>query len=394
MKTYFLILLFGCMSFFGYSQTWHLIGPDTANISKVVFALGTQHHVLCADNGFYLYNFGTKSCEFFTYSGMAVTGAAYFNPEKILITMADGSYSDGIYAFDIYSHVFDPMDWIFNPNFLYHHHNDQTYWVGSDWGNMLRSEDGITWESVAQFNSFPCICMASQDNHMIVQIISDLTNGYWSDDNGQSWNPSEIGPLLSDLVYRENGQLLGVFPGYSNSSGLWRSDDFGNSWQIEFYQDNMTTVCLDVYSDVIVGFDGEGLARYNPESGLEFINGDLPALNINKIQVNNTMSAPALFVSTDQGFYYSYDYYVGVDDIDKTTRRVSINPNPSTDIIFIESVELIQNLKIINSTGTVVLHASPNSKSLEIDLTPLPTGIYFLKVTSQQISTTTKIIRN
>jgi len=73
-----------------------------------------------------------------------------------------------------------------SPNFLHYHEFDHTYWVGSDWGNMMKSSDGINWENDIFFNAKPCIGIASYEGNMVVSAISDLTNIYWSADNGNS----------------------------------------------------------------------------------------------------------------------------------------------------------------------------------------------------------------
>jgi len=385
----FLLLIIPMMSF---SQTWNPIGPDTANISRIDFGVSVQRHVLCADNGFYVYNYGSNTCEFFSYGGMPVTGAGYFNNDKILVAMGDGSWSDGVYTFDLSTHDFEVMDWFVWPNFLHYHETTQTWWVGSDWGGLWKSEDGMVWDAIQNFNTFPCISIASQGQYMIVQLISDLTNGYWSDDDGESWNPSELSPGFPDMAYHYDMTLLGVYPGYSNSSGLWKSNDFGNSWQPEIYQDNMTTVCFDVFSSIIVGFDGQGLGIYHPGNGIVFINSNLPNLYINKIQVNPTMSAPALFVSTDQGAYYSYDYGVGIDVNENNSAKIQLAPNPVDDIVNITSEISLKSIQIINSTGQIVYHKNNSGMELQIKLNALESGTYVLKLDTEKGISVHKVV--
>jgi len=376
------------------SQTWTPLGPDSANISRIDFGVVVQSHILCADNGFYIYDYGSNTCEFFNYGGMPVTGSGYFDNEKIMVAMGNGSWSDGLYTFDLTTHAFEVIDWFVWPNFLHYHEATQTWWLGSDWGGLWKSEDGMVWDAVSNFTAFPCISIASQGQNMVLEIISDLTNGYWSDDNGISWYPSELSPLLTDIAFHYDNQLLGIFPGYSNSSGLWRSEDFGNSWQIEIYQDNMTTVCFDVYSEIIVGFDGEGLGIYHPGNGIDFINGGLPNLNINKIQVNPVMSAPAIFVSTDQGVYFSFDYNVGVGELETGGEEIIVSPNPANDELFVSSETMIREFEILDMNGNQLLKEIVSEKNIRIDLNRFSNGIYFLNTESERGRAIMKFIKN
>ncbi len=392
MKKQIIFLFFLLLSEVGISQTWNPIGPDTANISRIDFGVAVQRHVLCADNGFYVYNYGNNTCEFFSNGGLPVAGAGYFNNEKILVAMGDGSWSDGVYTFDLSTHDFEPMDWFVWPNFLHYHETTSTWWVGSDWGGLWKSADGVIWEAVETFSTFPCISLASQGQHLVVQLISDLTNGYWSNDNGESWYPSELSPGFSDMAFHYDGQLLGIFPYYSNSSGLWKSDDFGNSWQIEIYQDNMSAVCFDVFSEIIVGFDGEGVGIYHPGNGIDFINADLPNLNINKIQVNQTMSAPALFVSTDQGAYFSYDYYVGMDVDENNEAKIQLSPNPANGILNIKSDINLKSIKLINPSGQLVYKRNISGMAFQINTTEFSSGIYTLQLETEKGVSVRKVV--
>jgi hypothetical protein len=228
----------------------------------------------------------------------------------------------------------------------------------------------------------------------VVQVISDLTNGYWSDDGGEGWYPSELAPGFSCMDFHYSGELLGVFPGYSNSSGLWKSDDYGNSWTVEIYQDNMTCVCYDVFSEILVGFDGEGIAMYTSGSGFEMINGNLSNLHINNIQVNPTMSAPAIFVSTDEGAYFSYDYYVGIDEDFSGKSSVCIAPNPAEDFLTISSMEKMKSFELFDCEGKLLYENGAIGKYVEIDVSSFDPGVYIIVVHTSDKNTTLKFVKH
>ncbi len=393
MKKQISILLILALPFSAISQTWNLLGPDTANISRIDFSVALQYHVLSADDGFYLYHYGNNTCEYFTNGGLPVTGTAYYNNEKILITMGNGSWSDGIYTFDLSTHEFWPVEYIVWPKFLHYDiYAPDDFWVGSEWGGLFRSGDGTIWASVETFTTFPCLAMASLDQNMVVQVISDLTNSYWSDDGGENWYPSELAPGFSIMAFHYSGGLLGVFPGYSNSSGLWKSIDQGNNWQIEIYQDNLSSVCYDVFSDIMVGYDGGGLGMYSPGSGITMLQNNPPNQNINNIQVNPTMSAPAIFVSTDEGAYFSYDYYVGMEEEDGFMSPVSISPNPAQTFIEVISKHLVNIVQILDVNGNICLLKKMSGKAVRLDISNLDSGLYFLQLRSEGRLITEKLV--
>ncbi len=57
--------------------------------------------VFCTDDGMCLYNYSTYETNFYTYGNLPIQSATHLNAEKMLVILGDGSWSDGIYTFDI-----------------------------------------------------------------------------------------------------------------------------------------------------------------------------------------------------------------------------------------------------------------------------------------------------
>jgi len=368
----------------GFAYSWNQMGTVQMNASKICFGITFSDFVICAEDGFYLYNISTHETTFYTY-GLPVTGAAYLDEERILITMGDGSYSDGIWTFDLQNHQFEVVEWVIYPNFLYHDDLTGSYWVGSDWGGLFKSQDGLNWEEDIDFLAKPCGTMTGYGEHLVVTAIANLSNIYWSDDSGETWNASEIFTVISDMSFCPNGLLYGVYPDNSNSSGLWKSEDFGNTWQIVFYANNMRAVGFDCFGNPFLGWkENLGIASFDasaPPPGLTWLNEGLPNLNINKIQVNPTMSAPALFVCTEAGVYVSQDYWLGLDE--KEQNEISILPNPATDFIKIESKNRMSSLEFSSISGKRILEMSINENQQQLDVSHLEAGIYLLEIEAE-----------
>ncbi len=72
---------------------------------------------------------------------------------------------------------------------------------------------------------------------------------------------------------------------------------------------------------------------------------------------------------------------------------LAIIPNPSSSLVKIIGNEIIQNVRIMNIAGQILLSEMINSKTHTLQLQNLAEGIYFVKVFySDGISVTKKIV--
>lgn len=108
------------------------------------------------------------------------------------------------------------------------------------------------------------------------------------------------------------------------------------------------------------------------------------------------ITVPDAVFAENQGNFplslYLYSKYkpgtLGIADIKETS--YSIYPNPTSDLLYIESSKLLKNTRLINSLGQVVLE----SKEKEINMAELATGVYILKIEfSNGVQTTERIVK-
>ncbi len=78
----------------------------------------------------------------------AVSVAADNANNRIFCAFGCGSYSDGLYEFDVATHQFELIEWIYNPNFV--KKLSSGFYFGYDNG-MMFSETGDEWEQVDYF---------------------------------------------------------------------------------------------------------------------------------------------------------------------------------------------------------------------------------------------------
>lgn len=399
MKTRVIILLIALLPIIGKSYTWELIGPDSVNVTDICFGVAAMPYwVICADNGMYLYNYSTHETTFHTNGNLPIQGATHLNADKFIVVMGDGSWSDGIWTFDINTMQFEVIEWIPNPTFLFYVEQNSTYYAGFNYGGLYTSTDGLNWEAMPFFADKSCEYMATYENHFVISEAGNINDGhiYWSDDAGLNWTETfNWPPTTYDMHFSADGILYAVLPGVTMSSGLYKSYDYGNTWDIEFWGLTLNSVGFDVFGNKFVGWHSQnaqvyGIAYYEMEEMFEpsftFYNEGLGNTFINRIRTNPTMSAPALFVCTEGGVYYSYDLVVGEKEV--TKEKIEIYPNPvfsdgKLNIILPENCKGIHT-KLYNGNGDLVLEKNISNnlsnQNNQIQLPDVTAGIYYYHI--------------
>jgi hypothetical protein len=70
-----------------------------------------------------------------------------------------------------------------------------------------------------------------------------------------------------------------------------------------------------------------------------------------------------------------------------------VYPNPATGTIHIESDRKIISLQVLNYKGqTVTLRKEPDTNIINLDISGYPAGVYFFRVTDQDVTKTVKVI--
>ncbi|MBE9492308.1 MAG: hypothetical protein IMY70_05435 [Bacteroidetes bacterium] len=404
MKTRLLIL--GILISFQASATWLPLGPEGVVANNVCFVIDNMNHwVICHDEGICIYDHVTQTWTDHP-SDLPIRDAYYLDGDKILVIMGNGSYSDGIYAFNPASNQYELIKYLESPQFIHFNDTNQKYYVGYHLG-FVTSPDGFIWTTIEIFNNKSIVTMDTYQNHFVVSEMDNQYGIWYSDDYGSTWVKSLTGsPMISCLVFDNDGKLYGIYPDESWSSGLWSSTDYGQIWEVEFWSINMSCVGFDAMASIFVGWGynptgtEEGIALYIPEDdSLRFLNEGLPNLIVNKITHNPWMTAIALFCCTENGVYVTYDY-VGVieNKYPGEICRLNILPNP---VIKTASVNYLlpehtnhATLLICQQDGKTIwenLVDHPEG-SLKLDCSDLPSGIYYVILRGRNFSTCKKML--
>ncbi len=82
---------------------------------------------------------------------------------------------------------------------------------------------------------------------------------------------------------------------------------------------------------------------------------------------------------------------LGVDEFN--TSQVTVYPNPASDIVILQSFQMITNISMFDVMGREVTTLSINSLSAQIDVSALNGGIYFFSIETERGVITKKVIK-
>ena len=111
----------------------------------------------------------------------------------------------------------------------------------------------------------------------------------------------------------------------------------------------------------------------------EALFGDLDLAGITRI-FNTTIDLGA----------YEYNSTLSVDAISLNTNSIKLYPNPATDVVNIKTNQTIENVSVFNVNGQKVLEIDNQS---QINISNIPTGMYFLNINTNQSNQTIKFLK-
>jgi hypothetical protein len=122
----------------------------------------------------------------------------------------------------------------------------------------------------------------------------------------------------------------------------------------------------------------------------EFFSGE--ELNVTDVSTSILLSAGDYRLYSDKKLPAFKDLKTNLP-IEKKQPEFSIYPNPATDMISVESKEIIKAIELFSIDGKLVQNIKPNSNFLNIRLGNLNSGIYFLRVETSNQLVTEKIVK-
>ena len=391
-STLILLMLFISNGIYGY--TWDLISPPGITVNNYLSSFNGD--ILSTPEGV-LIGLGSEWIEYST--NLPVWGVLELDSENILVIMGNGSYSDGIYKLNLITQQFEVLEWLREPNFILYCFADSTYYTGSKYG-LFTSSDGIQWIEVELFINEECRDMTYRGDNFI---LATSTRIWTSSDCGENWIQIPQGtPYLSSLTFDSMGNLYGIFPDYSNSSGLWSSADYGKTWKVEAWADAMQCVHY-TFEHIFVGWEnesggGKGIAIWFPDTKeFMFLNEGLPCTKINKLSHNTLIDCYNIVACTDSGAYMTCDFpFVSVELISFNARILndeveltwSISHSSKVRSFNIEKSDNNINFEMIGSVYSQIIHRYPELyKFIDKDLV---NGMNYYRLNMQNFSGTSE----
>ena len=117
--------------------------------------------------------------------------------------------------------------------------------------------------------------------------------------------------------------------------------------------------------------------------------------------ITNPQTIYVRLTNNNTGFYVLTSFAIETDGIldveDNFSNSFKIYPNPATEIINIQSSNLIESveLSIYNLQGQELVsdYKTPENGNISVDLSGLSTGIYFIKIASEDVSVVKRIVK-
>ena len=102
-------------------------------------------------------------------------------------------------------------------------------------------------------------------------------------------------------------------------------------------------------------------------------------------------------ITSNLGIVYVDNIYLHKNTVLSTDNfavsKVKLYPNPTSNVLNIESVGTIQNIAIFNVLGQEVMNKTANESLLSIDVSGLNAGVYVIKTVIDGTVSSTKFIK-
>lgn len=203
--------------------------------------------------------------------------------------------------------------------------------------------------------------------------------------------------FVTGVGYNEDERQYGIYDTWSNEIRwhLWQGKALGNEWGV------FSVSTFEIYSDIVTGINPVGCATVTgagfyrkgetveliatPEEGYDFTYWMEEGVILSTNAHYSFLAAGNRYIVAN--FEQTVDVKPGeeVDD-------VRIFPNPATHTLLVRQ-KRIQQLAIVDISGKIITSIDGNNNDeITIDIGDYPQGIYFVRVTGEQMTTVTKVV--
>jgi hypothetical protein len=333
--------------------------------------------------------------------GLPLRDICFPTNNSMMAVYGAGTYSDGLYNFNLTTHVWDINEWFFWPNFINQDPNTGYYYIG-DQSGLWRSVNGNDWPSGSSPASGVCKSFASYGIHLVTNI-GDST--YYSSDSGQTWQSSTL-PYLQGYRFTSSGTLYALMDHGTESDGLWRSMDYGANWSPVVYTDYLSCIGPDFGGYLPLGWRlpnsfGHYAAVLNPQGELENLDDPLLEYPVKEMEIFPLINTPSFYVLNDNGCYFITSFMNVANPEEELPpvpdQSISVSPNPthgSLTLDFADKNASPVTLTLFDLKGRAISsrHSDmPSTGIIGLALPDLPAGMYLLQIKQAKHQTVKRI---
>ena len=220
------------------------------------------------------------------------------------------------------------------------------------------------------------------------QTYSSLMNINWKIDKIEKNSTNYFPPLNNGYgIFSEGFDTFNNSQHFTLNSGLYNSVGGRITWGDNYFNIPAISFTLGIYEG-----ENEQAVKFFDSLIYEFYTGNQNQQNTEKYYYvySESNGGKNLVISRSNGdkIFYS-DKILSASDVSKP--KISVYPNPASDVIKIEKLKPNSSLELTDSSGKLVRTISNiKSDKTEINVKNLPSGIYYLKVDGQSVQ---KIIK-
>ncbi len=274
---------------------------------------------------------------------------------------------------------------------------DKTIFVATNIGIFISEDNGQNWHF--DFNE-----LTGRNVKSLIlmddQLFAAARNVYISKDMGKSWVVSNNGlplesPTSPHLATDGLSKVIAGYQGNGENSGVYLSNNRGDSWEY-ISKDGFLFNNMQI-KEIVNVFTNDNYIFASPQNMGVFtsddngktwnsINEGLTNLNINSFE----KIGDYIIIGTNDGFYRAKMSDIIETDVKHTSKTLShlIFPNPAIDYVEItldnEAIQFTNmKVQIFDVFGREVSQSVLIDGNTKIDVSFLPSGVYFVKIGSR-----------
>lgn len=389
MKKQTLLLCLIFCGIYSYSQQWTFLEFPDEKINSI--AVHPQNPDILFVSGDYLYKSSDGGVNWDTVAFYSFNSIIFHPmPDTMYATLGEGSYSDGIYKSIDGGNSWTILEYLYlSTSLMIPGYPQGTIVAGTKGMGVFESNDyGDTWitisDSLDNLNVLalthinPCDC----DSNQVYFAGTEGGIFYFNYDLHDYWNNTNTATNAHVPAISSNGNgfyLWSAIGGGSYSDGMYKSTDYGETWNVSEYWLLTTDILINTLNpnSVYAASSYYGLKRtINGGISWETINdglGDSTVYCLAQSPADTTL----LYAGTSSGVYV-----LGfLNEVMETSNKNHINiyPNPAKDNILIEGLQT-GKIEIMDINGKVLKNDNIFDTKTSINISKLSSGVYSIRI--------------